>query len=109
MSCRSPAASTARSVSGSGFKAPSLVPTVPLGAVFVLQLLQFQLKLGFWRLLSLQAAIDVLVLVSIAQTSEILDYSIISWDVEVCYALLWDREASSCGNWCSLWFWLLVS
>lgn len=67
-------------------KLPSLVPAVPLGAVFVLQLLQSQLELSFWRLLSLQvtskvprllalqeqAAIGILDLASIAQNPEIL-------------------------------------
>jgi len=40
-------------------KLQSLMPVVPLGAVFVPQLLQFQLKPGFWRLLSLQVSSKV--------------------------------------------------
>lgn len=40
-------------------KLPSLVPAVPLGAVFVLQLLQSQLELAFWKLLALQVTSKV--------------------------------------------------
>lgn len=67
MFCGCPAASTACSISGSGFKAPSLVSAIPLGAVFVLQLLQSWLKLGFWRLLSLQVTSEVLRLLALQE------------------------------------------
>lgn len=54
MSHLTPATSVPQPISGSGFKALSPLPAVPLGAVFVLQLLQSWLRLGFWKLLSLQ-------------------------------------------------------
>lgn len=55
MSHLTPATSVPQPISGSGFKALSPLPAVPLGAVFVLQLLQSWLRLGFWKLLSLHA------------------------------------------------------
>lgn len=59
MACLTPATAVPQSFSVSGFKALSLVPSVPLGAVFVLQLLQSWLRLGFWKLLSLQVTSKV--------------------------------------------------
>lgn len=59
MSQLTAATSAPQSISGSGFKALGLLPAVPLGAVFVLQLLQSWLRLGFWKLLSLQVVSKV--------------------------------------------------